>query len=140
MAFFSREPLLAYIGFVECYAVGRQFALRIRDTQLAFTLFLEDGYRQRPEAQALSRDCSELTAAAIFEACFQASLRGPAMHIRRVQPLSVYIALGPFIGRNAAGKFVESKLMTHRNVHAGLQGVRAARRPPAQQSVRASSG
>ena len=38
-AFFSREPLLAYVGFVDCYSIGRAFALRVRDTQLAFTLF-----------------------------------------------------------------------------------------------------
>jgi len=118
-AFFSRQPLLAYIGFVECYSIGREFAMRIHDTQLAFTLFLEDGYRQREEAKALSRDCSELTAASIFEAGFQASLRGPAMNIRRVQPLSAYIALAPFIGRDAAGEFVMSKL-----------SVRRAARPP----------
>jgi TetR/AcrR family transcriptional regulator len=140
-AFFAREPLLAYLGFVESYAVGRQFALRVHDTQLAFTLFLEDGYRQRPQAEQLSRDCSELTAATIFEAGFQASVRGPAMNIRRVQPLSVYIALAPFIGRDAAGEFVQSKLSAERAGRPARpepRGARMERRLSAQRSARAS--
>jgi AcrR family transcriptional regulator len=140
-AFFSREPLLAYIGFVECYSIGREFALRVRDTQLAFTLFLEDGYRQRPEAEALSRDCSELTAATIFEAGFLASLRGPTLNIRRVQPLSVYIALAPFIGRDAAGGFVRSKLSARRAgrpIRPEPQAAEAGVLRSAQRSARAS--
>ena len=105
-----REPLLAYIGFVECFALGREFAQRVHDTQLAYTLFLEDGYRQRPvEAQLLSRTCSTLTSCAIFEAGFQATLRGPGLYMRRSQPLAVYVALTPFIGRTPAGEFVWTK-------------------------------
>ena len=140
-AFFSREPLLAYVGFVECYSIGRAFALRVRDTQLAFTLFLEDGYRQRPQAEALSRDCSELTAATIFEAGFLASLRGPAISIRQVQPLSVYIALTPFISRHAAGQFVERKVSERRKSRSVQVASRAAPEvisPSAQRSARAS--
>ena len=34
--FLASEPLLAYIGFVECHAIGRRFAPRVHDTQLAF--------------------------------------------------------------------------------------------------------
>jgi len=97
--FLSREPLIAYLGFVECYAVGPRFAGRVHDTQLAFTLFLEEGYRQRPQAPALSRACSALTASTIFEAGFQGLRREAGLHIRGLQPLAVYIALAPFIGR-----------------------------------------
>ncbi len=77
--FLAREPLLSYLGFVECYAIGPSFAPRVQDTQLAFTLFLEDGYRQRAQAQSLSRACSTLTAAAIFELAFQSTRRGPGL-------------------------------------------------------------
>jgi AcrR family transcriptional regulator len=108
--FFAREPMLAHLGFVECYAAGPRFALRVQDTHLAFTLFLEDGYRQRSQARSLSRACSTLTAAAIFELGFQAARRGPGLYLRRSQPLSVYIALAPFIGLDEAGKFVMGKL------------------------------
>jgi AcrR family transcriptional regulator len=107
--YFSREPLLAHLGFVECYAPGPGFASRAHDTQMAFTLFLEDGYRQSPGAARLPRACSALTMACIFEAAFQASRWGAALHMRRMQPLSVYIALAPFTGADRAGRFVAGK-------------------------------
>jgi AcrR family transcriptional regulator len=108
--FLAREPLFAYLGVVECYAAGPKFALRVQDTHLAFTLFLEDGYRERPAAQSLSRACSTLTAAAIVELAFQGARRGPGLYLRRFQPLAVYIALAPFLGLEEAGEFVAGKL------------------------------
>jgi AcrR family transcriptional regulator len=108
--FFAREPLLSYLGFVECYAAGPRFARRVQDTHLAFTLFLEEGYRQRAQARSLSRECSTLTATAIFELGFQAARRAPALYLRRSQPLAVYIALAPFLGLDEAGEFVVGKL------------------------------
>jgi len=108
--FLAREPLLAHLGFVECYAIGPGFTLRVHDTQLAFTVFLEEGYRERREAESMSHSCSELTAATIFEVAFQGSRLGPHFNIRRMQPLAVYIALAPFIGMDAAGEFVSDKL------------------------------
>jgi AcrR family transcriptional regulator len=108
--FLLREPLISYLGFVECYAAGPGFAGRVHDTQLAFTMFLEDGYRQSPKAGSLSRVCSALTASAIFEAGFQGLRSGSSLQVRRMQPLAVYMALVPFIGRDAAGEFVASKL------------------------------
>ncbi len=109
-AFVAREPVFSYLGFVECYALGPGFVPRVHDTQLAFTLFLEDGYRQRPEASELPRASSALTAAVIFEAGFEVCRCGPSAYIRGMQPLAVYIALAPFIGSEAAGSFVTHKL------------------------------
>jgi AcrR family transcriptional regulator len=106
----AREPLLTYLGLVECYAIGPDFTLRVHDTQLAFTLFLEDGYRQSGEAESLPRSFSALVAATIFEVAFHASRRGPRFDARRVQPLAVYIALAPFVGPDAAGEFVLEKV------------------------------
>jgi AcrR family transcriptional regulator len=108
--FFSSEPLFAYLAFVECYALGPAFAPRVHDMQLAFTLFLEEGYRQRVQAQPPSRTCLALTAAAIFEAGFHGIRRGQSLYLRRMQPLAVYIALTPFIGLDDAGAFVIGKL------------------------------
>jgi len=109
-SFLAREPLIAHLGFIECYAIGPRFTLRVHDIQMAFTLFLEDGYRERSEAEGLSRAHSALAAAAIFEIAFQAGRRGSGFDIRRCQPLAVYVALAPFIGREEAGEFVIGKL------------------------------
>jgi AcrR family transcriptional regulator len=109
--YLSREPLLAHLGLVECYAVGSTFVRRVHETHLAFTLFLEEGYRQSPEAELLSRECSALTMESIFEMAFQASRWNAALHMRRMQPLAVYVALAPFIGPDEAGEFVTKKLV-----------------------------
>ncbi len=109
-SFMAREPLIAHLGFIECYALGPEYTLRVHDTQLAFTLFLEEGYRERPEAEVLSRAQAKLAAATIFELAFQASRRGPRFDLRRCQPLAVYVALAPFIGVEDAVAFVTGKL------------------------------
>jgi AcrR family transcriptional regulator len=110
----AREPLLAYLGLVECYAVGPDYLRRVHDTQLAFTLFLEDGYRQGREAESRPRAFSQLVAATIFELAFEASRRAPRFDVRRVQPLAVYLALAPFLGPEEAGEFVVAKLRGER--------------------------
>lgn len=111
LRFIAREPHLAYLGFVECYAVGGAFNLRVHDTLLAFTVFFEDGYRERSLPGPLSRESLALTAAAILELCFQASRRDASMmSIRRFQPLGLFVALAPFIGLDQAGEFVAARL------------------------------
>jgi AcrR family transcriptional regulator len=108
--FFTSEPSLAHLGFVDCYSMGRAFVRRAHEMQLAFTLFLEEGYRQRGGEHELPRLCSEMTAAAMMEIGFQAS-RGPVgQSIRRLQPLAVYIVLTPFIGSDDAAEFVLGNL------------------------------
>lgn len=106
--FFAREPAVAYLGFVECYALGG-FATRVHETQLAFTLFLEEGYRQGEQAREPPRICSTMTTAVSAELGFLAS-RGSPAHMRRVLPLAVYVILTPFIGSHEAGRFVTGKL------------------------------
>ncbi len=110
--FLSREPLIAYLGVAECYSAGPRFARRVHETQLAFALFLEEGYHQRPDVSLLSRTCSALTTAAMFETAFCGLRGGPGISVLRMQPLAAYITLAPFIGRDAAGGFVADKLAT----------------------------
>jgi AcrR family transcriptional regulator len=107
--FLVREPTLAHLGFVECYAVGRAFEPRVHASQLAFTAFLDEGYRQLTESPSMRQTCSELTAASIFEAGYQECRRTP-LNMLRVQPLAVYIALAPVFGVDAAGRFVANRL------------------------------
>lgn len=107
--FFAAEPAFAHLGFVECYAPGAELHTRVRDTQLAFTVFLDDGFKQRP-AGPPPQAFAECVACVIFEAGFQATRAGTSRHMRRMQPLAVYVALTPFIGAEVAGRFVASQL------------------------------
>ena len=108
--FFSREPSIAYLGLVECHALGRDFEHRVHETHLAFTLFLEEGYHRLPETSPLRRHLSVLTMCAVSEAGFQASRGTPSLHLRTTLPMAAYIVLTPFIGIEQAVAFVSLKL------------------------------
>jgi AcrR family transcriptional regulator len=110
IGYLAGEPAFAHLGFVESMAVDVQFARRAEQTQLAFTLFLQEGYRQGGGEGARSRADSALTATAIMELCFQATRRGANPHLRLAQPFAVHLALTPFLGSEASGHFIAAKL------------------------------
>jgi AcrR family transcriptional regulator len=115
---FAREPSFAYLGFVESYSLGPRLAPRVHEMQLAFALFLEDGYRQRQKTHTLPRACSALTAAAVAEVGFEASRRDAGRHLSSRHPLTVFIVLTPFIGRDPAGRFVADRVSRQRRPRA----------------------
>jgi hypothetical protein len=51
----ERNPLIAHIGFVEAYAVGRSAAQRVEDSHIAFAMFLQEGHQHLPESERPSR-------------------------------------------------------------------------------------
>jgi AcrR family transcriptional regulator len=110
--FFASRPSLAYLGFVDCYALGRAFTVRVNATQLAFTLFLEEGYHQHSRRVQLSRASSVLTAATIAEIAFKATRSRSSLRILSTQPLAVHVVLTPFLGAADAGEFVAAKPTT----------------------------
>jgi hypothetical protein len=58
----NREDLLA-LGMIEISAVGPQASARTLDTRMSYTLFFEDGYHYRPEAESQPRICWRRSAA-----------------------------------------------------------------------------
>jgi AcrR family transcriptional regulator len=109
-AWVTREPCLAHLGFVEYHAVGAPMVALAHEKQLAFTLFLEEGYRQADAQFPRPRATSELTAMLVMELAFRAVRRGATALFRSLQPLAVHAVLTPFIGADAAGSFVEKKI------------------------------
>lgn len=75
----------------------------------ARALFLEEGYRQRPEAAALPRVCSEAIAGAIEELFRHLVARGLVARARELVPQCAYVALAPFLGAEAALEFVRDR-------------------------------
>jgi AcrR family transcriptional regulator len=111
--FLAGEPDLYYLGFVESYAPGRGFSQRVNDTQLAFTLFLQEGIGNGGGGASASGAVAALTAVTIAEAGAQAARAVPVLGMRPIMPLAVYVALAPFLGSDAAGSFVAGKLAAH---------------------------
>lgn len=112
IAFITDHPDLAYSTVIESYAAGPAAIRRAFESRMAYTLFLEDGYRQRPEAEAIPRIASEAIAGAIEELLRHQIVLGPTAAARNLLPQAVYVALAPFVGTEAALEFVRERCRT----------------------------
>jgi AcrR family transcriptional regulator len=109
LRYFASVPDFAALDVVESYTAGAPAIRRSFDTRMAFTLFLEDGYRQRPEAEGLPRLCSEAIAGAILELMRRQAVEGRIDRALALAPQVVYMALAPFVGPAAALELIEGK-------------------------------
>jgi AcrR family transcriptional regulator len=104
------QPDLVYLDMIETYAAGPEAIRRSFDNRSAYHLFLEEGYRQNAEAEALPRLCSEAIGSAILGLIRWEVGQGRTERILEVLPQAVYVALAPFIGPAAAIQLVEAKV------------------------------
>jgi AcrR family transcriptional regulator len=100
------NPAISHLRLIECYAAGPAAVRRAEDITRAFTVFLEEGYRFRAQAERLPRLCSESIASAIFEIIQRQVARGEIAKLGRTLPQIVYVAIAPFMGPEAAMRFV----------------------------------
>lgn len=112
--YFAGVPDLAALDCTESYAAGNAAIRRSFEARMAFTLFLEDGYRQRPEAERLPRLCSEAIAGAILEPMRHLTVEGRTAQAQMLTPQITYVAIAPFIGAQKALELVEAKCATAR--------------------------
>ena len=104
------NPVVAYIAFVEAYAVGPGAVQRIEDSHVAFLYFLEEGAAERGPDQAPSRVAMEAIIAGIFEVIYmQARLRQKAQ-IAAMFPYIAHIWLTPFLGVKQSDAFIARKM------------------------------
>jgi AcrR family transcriptional regulator len=104
------NPAASHIGFIETHAVGSEFTRRIVEIVMAFAVFLEEGYRYRPEAETLPRISSDAIAATLCELMYSETRCGRATLFRDLIPHVAYLALAPFMGPQQAEAFIELKL------------------------------
>ncbi len=114
LAYMGSNPDLLALGIVESYAAGKAAVARTFENRMAYTLFLEDGYRHRPQAEGLPRFCSEVISGAISELIRVQARRGRAEQMLELLPQVVYVALAPFTGHDEA-----LRLVRRRSVEAG---------------------
>ena len=100
---------LAHANVVEAYAAGPAAIRRAFDGRMAYTLFLEDGYRQRPEAESIPRISSEAIAGALEELLRAEVVNERTDRAQELVPAGVYVALAPFVGPEAALEFVAER-------------------------------
>jgi AcrR family transcriptional regulator len=100
---------LVFVDLVESYAAGPAALRRSFENRMAYTLFLEDGYRQRPKAEALPRICSEAISGAVHELMRKQVTAGRTEYMLEVAPQVIYVTLAPFVGPAAALRLIEEK-------------------------------
>jgi AcrR family transcriptional regulator len=102
------NPALSHLRLVECYAAGPKAIRRAEEITRSFTIFLEEGYRFRPEARTLPRLSSHAIAGAIFEIIQHLVAAQEWAQLPAHLPQLTYVALAPFTGAQKAIDLVET--------------------------------
>ena len=110
LGYIASVPDLTTLDFIESYSVGPAAIRRSFEGRMAYTLFLEEGYRLRPEAESLPRLCSEAIAGGLLELMRQRTVAGEIETIPALAPQVVYVALAPFTGPLEALTLVRARL------------------------------
>jgi AcrR family transcriptional regulator len=108
---------LAHVGFVESHAGGDEPVKRVEDSLLAFTLFLQEGYRyagldvraprpSRVALEAIALACWEITYSEIRSSATP-RLAGLTGHVS-------WVSLAPFLGAHEANSVIDERLAEER--------------------------
>ncbi len=100
------NPAISHLRLVACYAAGPEAIRRAEEITRSFTIFLEEGYRHRPEAEELPRLSSQAIAGAVFEVVRRHIARGDYAGLKGRLPQLTYIAIAPFTGPQEAVELV----------------------------------
>jgi AcrR family transcriptional regulator len=107
-------PAFAHIAFVEAYAVGPGAIQRVEDSRMAFTIFLQEGYRcQDAQSQPPPRLALEAIVTTTFEIVYlQTRARGKGT--AGLLALLVHMCLAPFLGAAASNELIDAQLAAMR--------------------------
>jgi AcrR family transcriptional regulator len=103
----AKEPVFAHLRIVETYAAGPEAIKRMEEATAQLAVFLAEGYKQRPEAQALPQICSSAIAGAVSELIRQQIAAHKAAELPRHVPQLTYVAIAPFLGAEGAAETIE---------------------------------
>ena len=98
LAAIAANPVMSHLRLVECYAAGAMAAQRGEEITRSFTIFLEEGFRARPQAATLPRLVPQTIAGGIFEIVQHEVAERRTLELPRRLPQLTYIALAPFLG------------------------------------------
>jgi AcrR family transcriptional regulator len=133
------DPTIARVGFVEAYAVGPGAIQRVEDSRVAFSIFLQEGYRYESRRERPSRLAMEAIVTSIFEIVYHQARTSSNPEMAGLLPHMVHLCLTPFMGPEKADRFIDRKLSDgHRGAagHGTTQPSRAPARPRARAATR----
>jgi AcrR family transcriptional regulator len=102
------KPDYARLDFIESFAAGHETVRHRHENQMAFGLFLEEGYRQNAGAAGLPRVCSEAIGGAMFGMVRKLAVEDRIHRILSLLPAAGYTILAPFIGPEDAATQVQA--------------------------------
>jgi AcrR family transcriptional regulator len=104
-------PTFAHVAFVEAYAVGPRGIQRVEDSHIAFTIFLQEGYRVQSDGEVPpSRLALEAIITTIFEIIYVQTRASAKPKTDALLAHFVHLCLAPFIGADATNAFIDEKL------------------------------
>jgi AcrR family transcriptional regulator len=106
----DENPTFTHVAFVEAYAVGPRAIQRVEDSRVAFTIFLQEGYRWQPAGTPPSRLALEAIVTTIFEIVYLQARASATPKTAGLVAQFVQLCLTPFIGASAAGEFIDGQL------------------------------
>jgi len=108
--FLQSNPMIAHVGFVEAYAVGPAAVQRVEDSHVTFTIFLQEGYQQKPRRTPPSRVALEAIITSIFEIVYREVRGRKDARVTGMLGHMAFLALAPFLGPAEANRFIDQKL------------------------------
>jgi TetR/AcrR family transcriptional regulator len=106
----QENPTVAHVGFVESYAVGPRGIQRVEDSRIAFTIFLQEGYRLKDAGPPPSRLALEAIITTIFEIVYREARASAEPQTTGLLGHIVHLCLAPFMGSDGANSFIDGKL------------------------------
>ena len=94
----QENPTVANVGFVESYAVGPRGIQRVEDSRVAFTIFLQEGFRMKQGGIPPSRARARGDRDGDLRDRLSRDTRHPSRRRRRCSPTIVHLCLTPFMG------------------------------------------
>jgi AcrR family transcriptional regulator len=108
----EQNPAFAHIAFVEAHAAGPGAMRRHQELVIAFTVFLQEGYRQlTPGVPAPSSLALEAIALTNFEIAYRRCRAGASAQLTGLLPHVTYLSLAPFLGATEANRFIDRELV-----------------------------
>lgn len=107
--YIAERPDLARAGVIEVQSAGEAATRRSQQICLAFTLFLEEGFRRSERASVDPQVCAEAIAFAIHGVMRRALAREGASRLPELLPFCTHLALAPFVGARHSLEFVTER-------------------------------
>lgn len=103
-------PTFAHVGFVEAYATGPRGIQRVEDGRIAFSTFLQEGYRYQSKGPPPSRVALEAIITTIFEIVYLQIRASAKPNTARLLAHMTHMALAPFLGGGPTNDFIDLQL------------------------------